>query len=63
MSRLTDNGEPNHLSMGARSHRTDCTETHTYIHVLSYGEPEKIVAIPEVFALLWEKTRELSDGC
>ncbi len=26
--------EPNHLSMGAWSHRTDCTQT----HVVSYGE-------------------------
>ncbi len=36
---------------------------HTYIHVLSYGGPIKMAAIPEVFALLWEKTGELSDGC
>ncbi len=35
---------------------------HTYIHVLSYGWPIKMAAIPEVFALLWEKTSELSDG-
>ncbi len=36
---------------------------HTYIHVLSYGGPIKMAAIPEVFALLWEKTGELSDSC
>ncbi len=35
---------------------------HTHIHVLSYGGPTKMAAIPEVFALLWEKTSELSDG-
>ncbi len=35
---------------------------HTYIHVLSYGGPKKMAVIPEVFALLWEKTGELSDG-
>ncbi len=34
---------------------------HTYIHVLSYGGPIKMAAIPEVFAFLWEKTDELSD--
>ncbi len=35
---------------------------HTYIHVLSYGGPIKMAAIPEVFALLWEKTGDLIDG-
>ncbi len=32
------------------------------MHVLSYGGSKKMVAIPEVFALLWEKTGEFSDG-
>ncbi len=36
---------------------------HTYIHILSYGGPIKMAAIPEVLVLLWEKTGELSDGC
>ncbi len=45
-----------HEATGLTEHK------HTYIHVLSYGEPIKMAAIPEVFALLWEKTSELSDG-
>ncbi len=46
-----------HEATGLTEHK------HTHIHVLSYGGPIKMVAIPEVFALLWEKTGELSDGC
>ncbi len=34
----------------------------TYMHVLSYGGPKKMAAIPELFVFLWEKTGELSDG-
>ncbi len=44
-----------HEATGLTEHK------HTYIHVLSYGGPIKMAAIPEVFALLWEKTDELSD--
>ncbi len=46
-----------HEATGLTSHK------HTYIHVLSYGGPKKMAAIPEVFALLWENMGELSDGC
>ncbi len=46
-----------HEATGLTAHK------HTCIHVLSYGGPKKMAAIPEVFALLWEKTGELSDGC
>ncbi len=46
-----------HEATGLTAHK------HTYIHALSYGGPKKMAAIPEVFALLWEKTGELSDGC
>ncbi len=60
MSGLTDS-EPNHLALGARSHRTDRTR-HTYIHVLSYEGPKKMEAIPELFVFLWEKTGELNDA-
>ncbi len=45
-----------HEATGLTEHK------HTYIHVLSYGGPKKMAAIPEVFALFWEKTSELSDG-
>ncbi len=44
-----------HEATGLTEHK------HTYIHVLSYGGPIKMAAIPEVFALSWEKTGELSD--
>ncbi len=46
-----------HEATGLTAHK------HTYIHVLSYGGPKKMAVIPEVFALLWEKTGELSDSC
>ncbi len=44
-----------HEATGLTEHK------YTYIHVLSYGGPRKMAAIPEVFVLLWEKTGELSD--
>ncbi len=48
-----------HEASGLTAHK----HTYIHVHVLSYGGPEKMAAIPEVFALLWEKTGELSDGC
>ncbi len=44
---------------GAVEHK----HTYIHVHVLSYGGPKEMAAISEIFALLWEKTGELSDGC
>ncbi len=44
-----------HEATGLTEHK------HTNIHVLSYGGPIQMAAIPEVFALLREKTGELTD--
>ncbi len=58
---LTD-CESNHSSMGTRSHRTDCTQTH--IHTSTFLWRAKIDGSnSRGFCALLGETGELSDGC